>query len=93
MSPIVYAFRIGRWVPGVQRNNGRAHIRWNKGPGRVLVTREGSGAAMADDDHAPTLSAEKARGGRELGVMRYLLHISLALAIIAGILIFVWFRP
>ena len=33
------------------------------------------------------LSAEQARQGKELGVMRYVLHISLALAVIAGVVI------
>jgi hypothetical protein len=31
------------------------------------------------------LSAEQARLGKELGVMRYVLHISLALSVIAGV--------
>ena len=34
------------------------------------------------------LSAEQARQGKELGVMRYVLHISLALAIIAGVVVY-----
>jgi hypothetical protein len=38
-----------------------------------------------------TLSAQNARGGKELGVMRYVLHISLALAVIAGIVIYAVF--
>jgi hypothetical protein len=38
-----------------------------------------------------TLSAEEARQGKELGVMRYVLHISLALSVIAGIVIYTIF--
>jgi hypothetical protein len=37
------------------------------------------------------LNAEEARQGKELGVMRYVLHISLGLAVIAGIVLFVIF--
>jgi hypothetical protein len=39
-----------------------------------------------------TLSAQAARAGKELGVMRYVLHISIALAIVAGIIIFAVIR-
>ncbi len=39
---------------------------------------------MYTDDHRTVLSAEQARQGKELGVMRYVLQISLALAVIAG---------
>lgn len=35
-----------------------------------------------------TIGAQDARGGKELGVMRYVLHISLALAVLAGIVIY-----
>ena len=35
-----------------------------------------------------TLNAQDARGGKELGVMRYVLHISLALAVIAGVILY-----
>ena len=38
-----------------------------------------------------TLSAQEARQGKELGVMRYVLHISLALAVVAGIVIYAIF--
>lgn len=38
-----------------------------------------------------TLNAQEARQGKELGVMRYVLHISLALAVIAGIVIYAIF--
>ena len=38
-----------------------------------------------------TVTAQEARGGKELGVMRYVLHISLALAVIAGIVIYAVF--
>jgi hypothetical protein len=41
---------------------------------------------MADEPE--TLSAQDARQGKELGVMRYVLHISLALAVLAGIIIY-----
>jgi len=37
------------------------------------------------------LSAQQARQGKELGVMRYVLHISLALAIIAGVVVYAIF--
>jgi L-lactate permease len=46
---------------------------------------------MYTDDHKTVLTAEQARQGKELGVMRYVLHISLALAVIAGIVIYVIF--
>ena len=35
-----------------------------------------------------TLSAQEARQGKELGVMRYVLHISCGLAVIAGLILF-----
>ena len=38
------------------------------------------------------LNAEDARQGKELGVMRYVLHISLALAVIAGVVIYATFH-
>lgn len=38
-------------------------------------------------DEPKTLSAQDARQGKELGVMRYVLHISLAMSVIAGIAI------
>jgi hypothetical protein len=37
------------------------------------------------------LSAQDARQGKELGVMRYVLHISLALAVVAGVVIYAIF--
>ena len=37
------------------------------------------------------LNAQEARQGKELGVMRYVLHISLALAVIAGIVLYAIF--
>ena len=47
---------------------------------------------MATTEHGKTvLSADEARQGKELGVMRYVLHISLALAVIAGIVIYAIF--
>ena len=38
-----------------------------------------------------TLTAQDARQGKELGVMRYVLHISLALAVIAGVVLYAVF--
>jgi hypothetical protein len=38
-------------------------------------------------DEPKTLSAEEARQGKKLGVMRYVLEISLGLSVIAGIVI------
>lgn len=40
---------------------------------------------MKDDEHAPTLSPQDARQGKELGVMRWVLHISLGLCVLVGI--------
>lgn len=37
------------------------------------------------------LNAQDARQGKELGVMRYVLHISLALAVIAGVVVYAIF--
>lgn len=42
-------------------------------------------------DGRTVLNAEQARQGKELGVMRYVLHISLALAVIAGVVIYAIF--
>ena len=39
-------------------------------------------------DEPKEISAQDARGGKELGVMRYVLHISLVLAVLAGIVIY-----
>lgn len=49
---------------------------------------------MATHERGKTvLSAQEARQGKELGVMRYVLTISLTLAVIAGIAIYaVFFR-
>ena len=47
---------------------------------------------MATTEHGRTvLNTEEARQGKELGVVRYVLHISLALAVIAGIVIYAVF--
>lgn len=42
-------------------------------------------------DGRTVLNAEEARQGKELGVMRYVLNISLALAVIAGVVIYAIF--
>ena len=46
---------------------------------------------MTIDDPKTVLTAEEARQGKELGVMRYVLNISLALAVIAGIVLYAIF--
>jgi hypothetical protein len=47
---------------------------------------------MATSEHGRTvLTAQEARQGKELGVMRYVLHISLALAVIAGVVLYAIF--
>jgi hypothetical protein len=47
---------------------------------------------MATHEQGKTvLSAQEARQGKELGVMRYVLYISLTLAVIAGIAIYAAF--
>lgn len=47
---------------------------------------------MATLDHGKvTLSAQDARQGKELGVVRHVLNISLALCVIAGIVIYTIF--
>jgi hypothetical protein len=47
---------------------------------------------MATREQGKTvLSAQEARQGKELGVMRYVLQISLALAVIAGVVIYAIF--
>lgn len=47
---------------------------------------------MATEENGrTTVSAQDARGGKELGVMRYVLQISLGLAVIAGIVIYAIF--
>jgi hypothetical protein len=42
-------------------------------------------------DGRTVLSAQEARQGKELGVMRYVLHISLALSVVAGVVIYAIF--
>ena len=42
-------------------------------------------------DGKTVLNAQEARQGKELGVMRYVLHISLALSVIAGVVIYTIF--
>jgi len=42
-------------------------------------------------DGRTILSAEEARQGKELGGMRYVLHISLALAVVAGVVLYAIF--
>lgn len=47
---------------------------------------------MTTTEHGKTvLSAQDARQGKELGVMRYVLHISLALSVIAGVILYAIF--
>lgn len=47
---------------------------------------------MAHTEQGKTvLNAQEARQGKELGVMRYVLHISLALAVIGGVVIWAVF--
>ena len=49
---------------------------------------------MADHENGhPVLGAQDARQGKKLGVMRYVLLFSLALAIIAGVIIFGSVKP
>jgi hypothetical protein len=43
---------------------------------------------MATENDHTTLNAQEARQGKELGVMRYVLPISLGLAVLAGIVIY-----
>ena len=47
--------------------------------------------AKTAENGKTVLNAEQARQGKELGVMRYVLHISLALAVIAGVVIYAIF--
>jgi hypothetical protein len=42
-------------------------------------------------DEPKTVTAQDARQGKELGVMRYVLYISLALAVLAGVVIYISF--
>lgn len=47
---------------------------------------------MATVEHGKvTLNAQEARQGKEPGVMRYVLHISLALSVIAGVVVYAIF--
>jgi hypothetical protein len=47
---------------------------------------------MAGNEHGKTvLDAQQARQGKELGVMRYVLAISLALSCIAGLVLYALF--
>ncbi len=46
---------------------------------------------MMQENGRTILTAQEARQGKELGVMRYVLHISLALAVIAGIVVYTIF--
>jgi hypothetical protein len=46
-----------------------------------------------DRDDRISLEAQDARAGRELGVMRYVLQFSIALAVLAGVVIFLLVRP
>lgn len=46
---------------------------------------------MATEHGKTVLNAQQARQGKALGVMRYVLHISLALAVIAGIVLYAIF--
>ena len=47
---------------------------------------------MAATEHGKiVLNAQEARQGKELGVMRYVLHVSLTLAVIAGVVLYAVF--
>jgi hypothetical protein len=46
---------------------------------------------MTNENGKTVLDAQDARQGKELGVMRYVLNISLALAVIAGIVLYAIF--
>ena len=46
---------------------------------------------MTTENHKTVLTAQEARQGKELGVMRYVLYISLGLSVIAGIVIYAIF--
>jgi hypothetical protein len=46
---------------------------------------------MTTEKGKTVLDAQDARQGKELGVMRYVLNISLALAVIAGIVLYAIF--
>lgn len=42
-------------------------------------------------EHHTEISTQDARQGKELGVMRWVLHISLGLSVLAGIVLLIWF--
>jgi hypothetical protein len=46
---------------------------------------------MVEENGKTVLTSQEARGGKELGVMRNVLHISLALAVVAGIILYLVF--
>jgi hypothetical protein len=43
--------------------------------------------SFRNNEHAPVLNAQDARQGKELGSVRWVLHISLALAVVAGVVL------
>ena len=47
--------------------------------------------ATTTENGKTVIDTQDARQGKELGVMRYVLHISLALAVIAGVVIYAIF--
>ena len=46
---------------------------------------------MQTEEGHVVLDDQEARGGKELGVMRYVLHISLALSVVAGVVLYAIF--
>ena len=46
---------------------------------------------MPTENNKTVLTAQEARQGKELGVMRYVLYISMGLSVIAGIVIYAIF--
>jgi hypothetical protein len=52
------------------------------------LINEQRGEQLEDGDARSELTAQEARAGKELGVMRYVLPISLTLAVIAGIVVY-----
>lgn len=42
-----------------------------------------------ESDHGPVLNSQQARQGKELGVMRWVLHISLGLCVLAGVILWI----
>src|SRR5436305_659838 len=62
---------------------------WKTGSQSPAGTRPNKQEAYMTTENGKTvLDAQEARQGKELGVMRYVLHISLALAVIAGIVLY-----